>query len=151
MQIDKIYKQASSRVKLLQRIRPNIFPLVAEKIYSVMIRPVLLYCYPIYLSVAESAKKKLHSIQDRAHKIIAPTKYTTLRMDTLDQIRKKRVSIDVLKSLNDYCPPPLRNMFKRFNHGRDTRGNGSRLILPRVKTEAGRKTFAFQDVVIFKL
>ena len=40
IQIDKIYKRASSRVKLLQRIRPNISPLVAEKIYSVMIRPV---------------------------------------------------------------------------------------------------------------
>ena len=49
MQIDKIYKRASNRVKLLQRIRPNISPLVAGKVYSVMIRPVLLYCYPIYL------------------------------------------------------------------------------------------------------
>eukprot|EP00795_Rhopilema_esculentum_P006488 gene6488-11942_t len=107
MQIDKIYKRASSRVKLLQRLRPNISSLVVEKLYRVMIRPVLLYCYPIYLSVGESAKKKLQSIQDRAHKIIAPTKNTTLKMDTLDQIPKKRVSIDVFKSLNDSCPPPL--------------------------------------------
>ena len=84
MQIDKIYKRASNRVKLLQQIRPNISPLVAEKIYSVMIRPVLLYCYPVYLCVGESAKKKLQSIQDRANKIIAPTKNTTLKMDTLD-------------------------------------------------------------------
>ena len=146
MQIDKIYKRASNRVKLLQRIRPNISPLVAEKVYSVMIRPVLLYCYPVYLCVGESAKKKLQSIQDRANKIIAPTKNTTLKMDTLDRIRKKRVSIDVFKSLNDSCPPPLRNI---FYHGKDTRGNGSRLILPKVKTEAGRKTFAFQGTLIF--
>ena len=68
LQIDKIYKGAS---KLLQRIRPNILPLVAEKIYSLMTRPVLLYCYLIYLSVGESAKKRLQSIQDSAHKIIA--------------------------------------------------------------------------------
>ena len=107
MQIDKIYKRASNRVKLLQRIRPNISPLVAEIIHSLMIRPVLLYSYPIYLSVGESAKKRLQSIQDKAHKIIATTKNTTLKMDTLDQIRKKRASIDVLKSLNDSCPPPL--------------------------------------------
>ena len=149
MQIDKIYKRASNRVKLLQRIRPNISPLVAEKIYSVMIRPVLLYCYPVYLCVGESAKKKLQSIQDRAHKIIAPTKTTLLKTDTLDQIRKKRVSIDVFKSLNDSCPPLLRNMFERFDHGKETRGNGSRLVLPKVKTEAGRKTFAFQGALIF--
>ena len=84
-----------------------------------MIRPVLLYCYPIYLCVGESAKKKLQSIQDRAHKIIAPTKNTTLKMDTLDEIRKKRVSIDVFNSLNDFRPPPLRSMFERFDHGKD--------------------------------
>ena len=47
VQIDKIYKRALNRLKLLQRIRPNISPLVAEKIYSAMIRPVLLYCYPV--------------------------------------------------------------------------------------------------------
>ena len=116
---------------------------------SVMIRPVLLYCYPVYLCVGESAKKKLQSIQDRAHKIIAPTKTTLLKMDTLDQIRKKRVSIDVFKSLNDCCPPLLRNMFERFDHGKETRGNGSRLVLPKVKTEAGRKTFTFQGALIF--
>ena len=114
-----------------------------------MIRPVLLYCYPVYLCVGESAKKKLQSIQDRAHKIIAPTKTTLLKMDTLDQIRKKRVSIDVFESLNDSCPPLLRNMFERFDHGKVTRGNGSRLVLPKVKTEAGRKTFAFQGALIF--
>ena len=44
-QINKVYKKASNRLKLLQRIRPNISPHVAEKIYNVMIRPVLLYCY----------------------------------------------------------------------------------------------------------
>ena len=132
MQVEKIYKRASNRVNLLQRIRPNISPLVAEKICSVMIRLVLLYCYPIYLCVGESTKKKLQSIQDRAHKIIAATKNTTLKMDTLDQIRKKRVSVDVFKSLNDSCPPPRRSMFERCDHGKDTRGNGSRHRLPKV-------------------
>ena len=40
-------------------------------------------------------------------------------------------------------------MFVRFDHGKDTRGNGSRLVLPKVKTESGRKTFAFQGAMIF--
>ena len=149
MQIDKMYKPASNRVKLLQRIRPNISPLVAEKICSVMVRPELLYCYPIYLCVGESVKLKLQSIPDRAHKIIVHTKNTTLKMDTLDQIQKKRVSIDVFMSLNDSCPPPLRSMFERFDHGNDTRGNSSRHRFPKFKTEAGRKTFAFQGALIF--
>ena len=40
-------------------------------------------------------------------------------------------------------------MFERFDHGKDTQGYGSRLVLPKVRTEAGRKTFAFQGALIF--
>ena len=36
-----------------------------------------------------------------------------------------------------------------FKHEKDTRGNGSRLILPEVRTEAGRKTFAYQGALNF--
>ena len=71
-------------------------------------RPILLYCYPIYLSIAENAKKMLQSIKDRALKIISPDKMTTLKMDPLAHAWIKLVSIDVYKSLNDSCPPPLR-------------------------------------------
>ena len=69
---------------------------------------------------------------------------------TLVQIRINRVSIDELfNSLNDSCPPPLRSMFECFDHGKDTRGNGSRLRLLKVKTEAGRKTFTFKGALTF--
>ena len=75
---------------------------------------------------------QLQSIEDRALTIISI----------------KRVSIDVYKLLNDSCPSLLRNIFVRFEHAKDTRGNGSRLIFPKVRTEAGRKTFAFQGALI---
>ena len=86
-QINKIYKKASSRLKLLQRIRPNISPHVAEKIYNVMIRPVLLYCYPVYISLGDTAKSKLQSIQDRAQRIVARDSSITLKWDSLEQTR----------------------------------------------------------------
>ena len=107
-----------------------------------MIRSVLLYCYPT-LSIGESAKKKLQPIQDRGRQIIALTE------NTLDQVWKKRVSIDVFKLLNVSCRFPLQKMFKRLNYGKDTRGNGSRLMLPKVKSEAGRKSFDFQNALSF--
>ena len=40
-------------------------------------------------------------------------------------------------------------MFVRFDNGKDTRGNGSRLVLSKFKTESGRKTFAFHGAMIF--
>ena len=42
-----------------------------------------------------------------------------------------------------------KDIFVRFKHAKDTRGNGSQLKLPKVKTEAGRKTCAFQGALIF--
>ena len=53
------------------------------------------------------------------------------------------------KLLNDSCPSPLRNIFVRFEHAKNTRGNASQIILPKVKTEAGRQTLAFQGALIF--
>ena len=148
-QINKIYKKASSRLKLLQRIRPNISPHVAEKIYNVMIRPVLLYCYPVYISLGNNAKARLQSIQDRAHKIVTSDNNISLKWDSLEQMRKRRISIDVFKSINGICTESLINIFKKFDHGKNTRGNGSLLVLPKVRCESGRKTFAFQGATIY--
>ena len=72
-------------------------------------------------------------------RIIAPTKSTTLNMQTLDGIRKKRISLHVLKWLNYYCLPPLRNAFGRFHNDKDTRANELRLILPEVKQKLEEK------------
>ena len=83
-QTNKIYKKALSRLKLLQRIRSNISPHVAEKIYNVMIRPVFLYCYPVYISLGDTAKPKLESIQDRAQRIVARDSSITLKWDSLE-------------------------------------------------------------------
>ena len=91
----------------------------------------------------------LQSIEDSTLTIISSNNMTTLKIDPLIHVWIKRVSIDVYKSLNDSCPSPLRNIFVRFKHAKDTRGNGSRLILPKVKTEVGRKAFAFQGALIF--
>ena len=43
----------------------------------------------------------------------------------------------------------IENMFKRYAHEKDTRGNGSHLLQPKARIEAGSKTFAFQGALIF--
>ena len=120
-QIEKTYKKATNRVKLQQLIPPSISTVVAKKIYSVMTRPIRLYCYPLYLSISESAKIKSKSVQNKAHKIIALNKNKEVKIETLDQIRKKRVSLDIFRSLNVAWLLPLRNLFKRQAHKRHTR------------------------------
>ena len=39
--------------------------------------------------------------------------------------------------------------FSLLNHGKNTRGNGLNLVLPKVKTQSGEKTFAFQGVMLY--
>ena len=44
---------------------------------------------------------------------------------------------------------PLQKSFTRVSHSQNTRGNNVNLSLPKVKTEAGRKRFAYQGTIIF--
>ncbi len=111
--------------------------------------PVLLYCYPVYISLVDTAKSKLQSIQDRAQRIVIGDSNITLKWDSLEQTRKKRISIDVFRAVNGICTESLKNIFTKFDHGKNTRGNGSRLVLPKVRCESGRKTFAFQGASIY--
>ena len=69
-QIERVYKKAPSRVKLLSRIRKNISAYVAETIYKVMIEPVLFYCNSVVIGISDSTAARFQKIQDRAHKVV---------------------------------------------------------------------------------
>ena len=58
-------------------------------------------------------------------------------------------AVEVFKCLNRLAPPDFMEYFQRVKHSKATRGNELSLLLPRVKSEAGRKTFAFQGVKFF--
>ena len=67
--LNKIYKKAMSRVKLLSRIRHTITLHTAECIFKVMILPLILSCDTISIS-SLPAISKLQLIQDRACDIV---------------------------------------------------------------------------------
>ena len=60
-----------------------------------------------------------------------------------------REAIDVFKSLHDLLPEDLNCYFKRCEHEINTRGNGSCVLLPKMCTETGEKSFAYQRAHIF--
>ena len=110
---DNVYKKASARVKLLSRIREKVSPYVAESIYKSMIRPLLLYCYPLQLSLPQGTVNKLQYIQNRAARIVNPSaKITT--WDSIEKTRNTRVVIDVFKSLHNLLPEDLNGYFKKM-------------------------------------
>jgi hypothetical protein len=46
--------------------------------------------------------------------------------------------------LNGSAPSPYENYLKRIEHKMNTRNNRKNIILPKVKTESGRRSFMFQ-------
>ena len=145
--LDKMCKKATSRVKLLCRIRTFISPHVAESIYSVMIRPLLLTC-DVDTLLANSIQKKLQSVQNRCHKIVYGRKANNC-WKSIKTLCKEQVCLKVHKSLNGYCPDLYVGYFDKIEHHIRTRGNGKTIRLPRVRSENGRKTFAFQGGLVF--
>ena len=124
-------------------------PFVAKTIYDTMIKPITLYCYPVLSGISKTLNNKLESIQDRAIKIIAETGGIQLDMDSIETTRKRRMAVDVFKSLNHICPESHNALFKRLSHDKNTRGNGSSVTLPKIRTTFGKKSFAYQGAVIY--
>ena len=60
----------------------------------------------------------------------------------------KLVAIDVFKCLHSLSPEQFSNCFKRHQHGKNTRGNNSGLVLPPIRTETGKRTLTFQGAKI---
>ena len=143
-QIERVYKKASSRVKLLSRIRKNISPYVAETIYKVMIEPVLFYCNNVMLGISDSTAARFQDIQDRAHKVVFGKRERSNTWETVSCKRNRLCVLEVFKCLNGIAPINFNEYFSKNSHEKNTRGNNSLLKIPKVRTEVGRKTFAFQ-------
>ena len=104
-----------------------------------------MYCRTVFLGDQRQCCKKLQNIQDRAHKIVFGNKIKNSWIPLQNQ-RELIGAIDVFKSIHGFCPEVFKNTFTRINHPKATRGNGVNLLVPRSKTETGRKMFATKEL-----
>ena len=142
----KIYKRISSRIKLLAKIRHSITPLVAESIFTAMINPLFFYCYPIYSGISMTWKIKFQSLQNRAKSIINIS--NSLTWPTIESQRNNKILLDVFKSLHGLSASE-KPTHELVNHRISTRGNQSLIRLPKIRTEADRKTTYYQSAKLF--
>ena len=66
----KVFKKICTRIKLLRKIRHTLSPLVTEKIYMTIIKPIFLYCSTIHFSQNNTWIGKFESLQNRAKCIV---------------------------------------------------------------------------------
>ena len=67
---NKMYKRASTRIRLLERIQGNLNPAARRIIYQMMIVPLLTYSSIVNLEKTASQRKLLSSITRRAGNVI---------------------------------------------------------------------------------
>ena len=56
-------------------------------------------------------------------------------------MRNKMCALEVFKTLNGVSPDAFQNYFTRVNHNQCTRANRKNIVLPKVKSETGKKAF----------
>ena len=146
--LEKTYKKVLSRTKLLARIRHNISPWVAETIYKVMILPQMLYSSNIMLGMSNTHKLQFERIRIRVLAIINGKSQRVI-LPTVNHARNKRCLVEVFKCQNGLAPRLFKDYLKKILHHKETRENNKNLLLPKVRTEAGRKSFLFQGSKLY--
>ena len=70
----------------------------------------------------------------------------------VNYVRNKRCTIEVFKCLSGIAPTAFEGYFKRnCSKGMNTRGNNKSVVMPKVKSENGKKTFMFQGAKVFNM
>lgn len=141
----KVYKKICSRIYLLKKLRHQISPVVANSIYNALIKPIFHYCYPVYCNQSNSWKMKFEGLHNRANTIIHNTGEHSI---SIENERKRKAVTDVFKILHKI--DNVSNIqYELVNHNINTRGNKSQIRLPKVRTEAGRKTTSYYGAQLF--
>ena len=142
-QTSKVFKKVNQRVNLLKIVRINIESSSAHTIYRSMIEPIMLYCAPLYPGIAP-LRSKLTKLENKAYEIIG-----TKNLKPINRKTKERTAVEAFKYLHGIKRNADIKRFEHSHHCIGTRGNGNRLVMPRSKTEAGRRSFIVQGALVF--
>ena len=67
-----------------------------------------------------------------------------ISLEKVSSIRNEMCALEVFKSLNGVSPHAFQIYFTKINHSQGTRANTKNIVLPKVKTEPGKKAFSFE-------
>jgi hypothetical protein len=140
---DKCYKRASSRLRLVSKIRDHLTVSSAEKLFVSMIIPIMTYCCISNLKYTKSQENKLESLRRRASAIVGK------EVKSIRNLQKKRVCEIVRQCLmGDICDE-MKEKFTPLEHKYLTRNNNVSLRLPKACTEFYKKSFTFMGAKLF--
>ena len=146
--MDEIYRKASGRLKLLNRVRKSLTVHSANIAFHSLIVPLLCYCGILCLGAATNSNiQRFERLKIRAANIISGKTSTNLKIPNIINLWKKRACTIVSKVIQKDIDETFFNYFQPLEN--NTRNKGILMRLPKVKLENGRKSFRFMGTKIF--
>ena len=139
-----VYKKASSRLRLLSALKPQIDDSTATTIYNTMITPLITFNSIINMNFTTTQLKKLTSLDRRASNITRNTELPNLRDKILRNgclIVRKCVDKNVCYNFLEY--------FKTVNHDRTTRNNHHMIQIPKVRLNVAKNGFFYMGALTY--
>ena len=149
--LQKTLKSGAARIKLLKRMRQSLTIHAAESIYKAIVLPKMLYYSTLSLKISDTMGKKFENLQTRAIKIIHHDPEFDQERGYMTIFNQKKIKADLLifKCLQGSTIQNFASYGERVCHNYGTRGNKATLRVPRVRTEAAKKSFWFQGPSCF--
>ena len=140
---EKSYKKASSRLRLLERMRCYLTSKAARLVYITMIIPLLTSSCTLKSPYNNTQKLKYNSFDRRAQKI------TKLNVLSIENLTNREWVLLVKSCLSKESNEEFNNYFKLFEHKYKTRNNSKSIKLPPVKLELAKQGFYFSGGVLY--
>ena len=145
---EKCYKRASSRLRLLIKLRPHLDMTAATAIYRTMIQPTFTFSGILLLKLTETQTKRLSAFHDRFKRIVLGDSDTCDEIQSVVNANKVRACKLVRKCIDKDISDAFQGYFNSNAHTVRTR-NQSLLKIPKIKTEFARTSFRFMGATVY--
>jgi len=106
------YKKAAARIRLLQKVRPYINETATEKVYNMMIVPLLTYCCLLKIPLTKTQILSFESVENRASKIIHGNQKSVNKVVSIKKQRDIKACMTVHKCLSGQSCSPFKDYFE---------------------------------------
>ena len=155
--IDIIHAKSVNKLGILRRSREFLDRQTALTLYQSLVLPQMTYCDLVYETTSKANKEKLQKVQNTALRCILKCNKRTsvkfmhreLKVLTLEQKRDVNRAVQCYKEVTNPTSG-LHYMFTSSERTRPTRrGNSNNVVVPRVDTEIGCKSFSYRGPVFW--
>ena len=155
-QVKFLQKKISRALGLLKYAKRFVLEETLRNRYLSIVEPHLSYCCSVWGCCGNTKMNPLQKLQNRAARIVTGSPFDSSAAPLLqrlgwlpvDRLVHRETSTMVYKSLNGLAPDNLCQIFSRLSdvHNRLLRNTKCDLVVPRMRTAYGQKSFAFRGV-----